>query len=182
MVEIKGGSIRIANSKTAQGAWDWKTVFVSGHIAAELVTAANLVAGRIQSANGTSYWNLDSNTLVTHDMTTYNMKAHDIDATGGSITGATIKSTGTYGEIITMDTGVIKFKHSASDRSTMDIKNTGLDTILFGRDNSAYVRVHAGSSKEVHIEAGNYQLEVRDTGIYLFRNSGSVLHSLATWT
>ena len=27
VVEIKGGSIRIANTKTAQGAWEWKTVF-----------------------------------------------------------------------------------------------------------------------------------------------------------
>ena len=63
VVEIKGGTIRIANSKTAQGAWDWKTVFTSGHIAANLITAANLIAGSIGSADGGTYWNLDNDYL-----------------------------------------------------------------------------------------------------------------------
>ena len=63
VVEIKGGSIRIANTKTAQGAWEWKTVFTSGHIAAELVTAANLITGSIGNANGGNYWDLDNNQL-----------------------------------------------------------------------------------------------------------------------
>ena len=60
VVEIKGGSIRIANSKTAQGEWEWKTVFTSGHISADLVTAVNVTAGYIGAANGLSYWDLDN--------------------------------------------------------------------------------------------------------------------------
>ena len=60
VVEIKGGTIRIANSKTSGGDWDWKTVFTSGHIAAELVTAAQLVAGYIGDPTGTTYWDLDT--------------------------------------------------------------------------------------------------------------------------
>lgn len=75
VVEIKGGTIRIANTKTAQGAWEWKTVFTSGHIAANLINAANIVAGSITSANGNSYWDLDSNQLVTANMQAYNMQA-----------------------------------------------------------------------------------------------------------
>lgn len=63
VVEVKGGSIRIADSRTAQGEWDWRTVFVSGHIAAELVTAANLTAGYIGSADSGNYWNLDTGEL-----------------------------------------------------------------------------------------------------------------------
>lgn len=63
VVEIKGGTIRIANSLTAQGEWDWKTVFTSGHIAADLVTAAALTAGYIGNANSGSYWDLDQNVL-----------------------------------------------------------------------------------------------------------------------
>ena len=62
VVEIKGGTIRIADSKTAQGAWEWKTVFVSGHIAAALVTVCNITAGWIGNATGT-YWNLDTGKL-----------------------------------------------------------------------------------------------------------------------
>lgn len=60
VVEIKGGSIRIANTKNPQGEWEWKTVFTSGHIAAELVTVANITAGYIGSADSGNYWNLDT--------------------------------------------------------------------------------------------------------------------------
>ena len=60
VVEVKGGSIRIANSRTSGGEWDWKTVFVSGHVAAELVTAAQLTTGYIGNVSG-SYWDLDNN-------------------------------------------------------------------------------------------------------------------------
>ena len=62
-VEIKGGSIRIANTKTAQGEWNWRTVFTSGHIAADMVTAANITAGFIGSASSGNYWNLDTGEL-----------------------------------------------------------------------------------------------------------------------
>lgn len=60
VVEIKGGTIRIADSKTAQGEWDWKTVFVSGHILASLVTAVAITAGTIGSADSGNFWNLDT--------------------------------------------------------------------------------------------------------------------------
>jgi len=63
VVEIKGGNLRIANSRTQAGDWDWKTVLQSGHILSELVTAAELVAGHIGSASGGNYWNLDTGEL-----------------------------------------------------------------------------------------------------------------------
>ena len=53
VVEIKGGTIRIANTKTAQGEWIWKTVFTSGHVAADVVTAAQITTGYIGSSGGT---------------------------------------------------------------------------------------------------------------------------------
>ena len=59
VVEIRGGNIRIANSRTSSGDWDWKTVIVSGHLAIDLVTAARLVAGYIGSPSG-NFWNLDT--------------------------------------------------------------------------------------------------------------------------
>ena len=67
VVQIKGGSIRIADTKRSGFAgindWDWKTVFVSGHVASELVTAANIVTGYIGNASGGNYWNLDTGEL-----------------------------------------------------------------------------------------------------------------------
>lgn len=65
VVEIKGGTIRIANSKTAQGEWEWKSVFTSGHIAANLVTAANITTGYISDASGVNSWNLDTGVFST---------------------------------------------------------------------------------------------------------------------
>ena len=63
VVEVRGGTIRIADSRTAQGAWDWHSVFTSGHIAADLVTAVSIVAGTIGSASSGNYWNLDTGEL-----------------------------------------------------------------------------------------------------------------------
>lgn len=66
VVQIKGGSMRIADTKNASFAgindWQWKTVFVSGHIAAELVTAAQITTGYIGSSSGT-FLDLDNNTV-----------------------------------------------------------------------------------------------------------------------
>ena len=61
VVEIKGGTIRIANSKDAQGQWVWRTVFTSGHIAADMVTTAHLTAGYIGNAQGDFFIDLDNN-------------------------------------------------------------------------------------------------------------------------
>lgn len=63
VVEVGGGSIRIADSRTAQGDWDWKTLIVSGHVASELVTAAQLVTGFIGRPSGDAYWDLDAGKL-----------------------------------------------------------------------------------------------------------------------
>lgn len=63
VVEVKGGNIRIADSRTSGGDWDWRTLLVSGHIAADLVTAARLTAGFIGNAEG-SCWDLDSGDFV----------------------------------------------------------------------------------------------------------------------
>ena len=60
VVEVRGGTIRIANSRTQAGDWEWKTVFTSGHIAAEVITALNVSAGLISSYDGSSYWDLDT--------------------------------------------------------------------------------------------------------------------------
>lgn len=64
VVEVKGGSIRIADARTSQGDWDWKTVFQSGHVAAELVTALAAVAGTIRSASGSTVIDLDNDSVT----------------------------------------------------------------------------------------------------------------------
>jgi hypothetical protein len=60
VVEIKGGNLRIANSRTSSGDWEWKTLLQSGHILADLVTAIKATAGYIGSAQSGNFWNLDT--------------------------------------------------------------------------------------------------------------------------
>lgn len=44
VVELKGGTMRIANSRTSGGDWEWKTVFTSGRIASELLQIASITS------------------------------------------------------------------------------------------------------------------------------------------
>lgn len=57
--EFKGGTIRIANTKDEQGQWEWKTVFTSGRILAEMIDA-------IGSSTG-SHAQLTTNGLAVYD-------------------------------------------------------------------------------------------------------------------
>lgn len=64
VVQIKGGAIRIANSKqssfTGIEDWNWSTLMVAGHVNADLVTAAHMISGYIGNANGNVYIDLDN--------------------------------------------------------------------------------------------------------------------------
>ena len=60
VVEVKGGTIRIANTKDATGQWEWRTVFTAGLVASDVLTADNLTVGTIGNAEGGTYWDLDN--------------------------------------------------------------------------------------------------------------------------
>lgn len=57
-IQLGGGYFRIANSKKADGSWDWKTFGTGDGFLADLI-----VAGKLQSADGKSYWDLSNNLL-----------------------------------------------------------------------------------------------------------------------
>ena len=63
VVEMRGGAIRFADSRTPSGDWDWETLIVSGHIAAGLVTTVQITAGTIQSADHSFFIDLDNNVV-----------------------------------------------------------------------------------------------------------------------
>ncbi len=54
VVEVKGGNIRIANTKDAQGNWEWKTMLQSGYVNSEVLRAIGSGSGGIAevTANG----------------------------------------------------------------------------------------------------------------------------------
>lgn len=93
VVEIKGGSIRIADSRTQSGDWDWRTLIVSGHIAADLITAINVTAGYIGSTDGRCSWDLDGGTFEQKDTSGNTLMR--LDASGAYFSGR-IAMKGTY--------------------------------------------------------------------------------------
>ena len=58
--EMKGGTLRFANKKTAQGEWDWTNVITADGYIALAATIARITSGFIGSASGGNYWNLDT--------------------------------------------------------------------------------------------------------------------------
>ena len=93
VVEIRGGNIRIADSRTAAGEWDFDTVFQSGHVLAKLVTAAELIAGHIGSADSGNYWNLDSGEFRMASTAQLGSKTVQqvVDAVDDTITGVDVE-------------------------------------------------------------------------------------------
>lgn len=59
VVEVKGGTIRIANTKDSSGQWEWKTVFTSGYVNAEVIRAIGMLnASHVEvDANGVHAYN-----------------------------------------------------------------------------------------------------------------------------
>jgi hypothetical protein len=151
VTQMKGGALRIANSKKAQFSgindWNWKSLIESGHITTELVTAAHLEAGYIhdaannvnidldngnltfkrgliQSADGRSSWNLTSSTfkVVDADVT------GKITATSGEIGGFTISSGALYtGDDVTAKaSGCVALSSAPFTREIDDVSRSGL--------------------------------------------------------
>ena len=60
VVYMGAGKIAIANSKNPTGEWNWKTFLDGRGATLDLINTGVLRAGRIQSADGRSYWDLDT--------------------------------------------------------------------------------------------------------------------------
>lgn len=132
VVEIKGGTIRIANSRTAQGEWDWRSVFTSGHITADLVTAANLNAGFIGSQSG-NYWNLDTGLI------------HTVE---GEIGGFTINGTSIYKDassISSLNQGVYVGNDGIASNGVLNRVVIEDGTINFYREDEPAGLIHTGT-------------------------------------
>ena len=60
VVYMGAGKIAIADSKKPTGEWNWKTFLDGRGATLDLINTGVLKAGRIQSADGRSYWDLDT--------------------------------------------------------------------------------------------------------------------------
>lgn len=62
-VEVSGGYVRIANSRNEAGDWEFRSLFDAGHVASDMVVAAKMVSGWLQSADGSFKIDLDGNRI-----------------------------------------------------------------------------------------------------------------------
>lgn len=152
-VRIMGGSISIANSKTAQGEWNWQTLMTGKDgLLATAVTAANIITGFIRSSDGQSYWDLDANTLVTHNMQAIGINASGNLSSGNESQRLDIIDGQIRGLVNGAETGVIDFAahHTSGETVTRGItirpgalSNPGLISILA---NGIFVRQSASEA------------------------------------
>lgn len=124
VVEMRGGTIRIANTKDAQGNWEWKTVFTAGHIAGELVTAAQIITGYIGSA-GSTFIDLDNNIVQLGDTADNSITVSDAGISFNGIGGSTV------GFIDSGNTMAVGYKRveSLTSEQVEDVKDGGTATI-----------------------------------------------------
>lgn len=68
VVEIKGGTVRIANTKDSSGQWEWKIIFTSGYVNAEVIRAIGMTSGSHVEvdANGVHIFNQDGTEVATY--------------------------------------------------------------------------------------------------------------------
>ena len=65
VVEIKGGNIRIANTKDSQGNWEWKTLIQSGYVNSEVIRAMGSGSGGIAEVTSTGFRTYLGQALIT---------------------------------------------------------------------------------------------------------------------
>ena len=157
VTQIKGGAIRIADSKKPSFAgindWNWRTLIVSGHIAAELVTAVQITAGFIGNANGNFYVDLDSGIV----------KIGDNSQLGSTTVGALI------GDVEDLQDDVDDARKYADNYLTFS-PSDGLD---IGYENtSAKTRIN-GSGMTVYDGNGNDRLSASTSGVRIGKSSGN---------
>lgn len=154
--QIVSGGMRIADSKKADGTWDWTTIATGkGFLAQKMF--ADKITGRLIEANTITASNIASRTITANEIKSATITAAQIK--GGTITAAEIASnTITANEIksatITADqiasrtitaaeiaTDAITARHIRADAITADLIKTGR---IQGRNSSSYFDLDSG--------------------------------------
>lgn len=136
VVEIKGGSMRIADSRTSGGDWNWRSVFTSGHIAADMVTAAQLTAGFIGSPSG-NYWNLDTGELTMASTATFS------DGSGGTKTAGQMMA-----DTAAASTAASEASTAAAESLTEAKKGAGATNLLMDTNTRSVAKQAAAADRK----------------------------------
>lgn len=171
VTEIRGGTLRFANTRDQAGNWEYKTVIVSGHIATEMVTAGHITAGYIGDPVSGDYWDLDNHELLIGGVDSATLiddidDAHKVATnyiTGISSTGVKIHPSGAPSD------------YALIDANGMEIFDNDVSTAKFASD----TRVGLASAGNVLMSSAGY-VQVKQ-GNDVIAHMGNLPGSSATY-
>lgn len=145
VVYMGAGKIAIANSKKPTGEWNWKTFLDGTGATLDLINTGVLRAGRIQSADGRSYWDLDTGEFHLEQSAVTEVVKTVVDGKVSEIVGEVKKSLPTKEEL--------KGKSSYLHKKYSDFED--------GRnmsDNSTlkYIGIYTGDKEQAPTSASEY--------------------------
>ena len=145
VVYMGAGKIAISNSKKPTGEWNWKTFLDGTGATLDLINTGVLRAGRIQSADGSSYWDLDSGEFHLEQSAVTEAVKTVVDGKVSEIVGEVKKSLPTKDEL--------KGKSSYLHKKYSDFED--------GRnmsDNSTlkYIGIYTGDKEQAPTSASEY--------------------------
>ena len=142
VVYMGAGKIAIANSKKPNGEWNWKTFLDGEGATLDLINTGILKAGRIQSADGTSYWDLDTGE--------FHLTQKSIEES----IGATVNAK--KDEIVEEIKKDIKVKDGVSSYIHKKYSNNSDGRGMNDNSNSSYIGIYTGTSKTAPTDYTQY--------------------------
>ena len=169
VVEVKGGTIRIANTKTAQGQWEWKTIFTSGYVNAEVIRAIGLLTGSHVEVdtNGVHIYDQNGIEVALYAPTVRIGKANSDRVTVDSTNGITIYK-GNSKRLLTTANGIDVY---GSDGTT-SIASFGA-TARIGKSNGTRVTIGTSEVKIIPSNKTSNALTFSATDDYAFIGYGN---------
>ena len=142
VVYMGAGKIAIANSKKPNGEWNWKTFLDGEGATLDLINTGILKAGRIQSADGTSYWDLDTG---------------EFHLTQKSIEESIVATVNAKkDEIVEEIKKDIKVKDGVSSYIHKKYSNNSDGRGMNDNSNSSYIGIYTGTSKTAPTDYTQY--------------------------
>ena len=145
VVYMGAGKIAIANSKKPTGEWNWKTFLDGTGATLDLINTGVLKAGRIQSADGSSYWDLDTGEFHLQQSAINEAVNNAVNGKVNEVIGEVKKSLPTKEEL----KGKSSYIHA---RYSDNANGSNFDT----NSNRKYIGVYTGEKQQAPTNASEY--------------------------
>ena len=145
VVYMGAGKIAIANSKKPTGEWNWKTFLDGTGATLDLINTGVLRAGRIQSADGSSYWDLDTGEFHLQQSAINEAVNNAVNGKVNEVIGEVKKSLPTKEELKGKSSYLHKKYSDFEDGRNMD-----------NNSNRKYIGIYTGDKQQAPTNASEY--------------------------